>query len=74
MVECSKFLCKSNLKNDLLNKIYVSENGDSLNENNHLEIQKHSLNSSVSTPNSIARVIDIKLLAMNKNSIELQVT
>ena len=28
-----KFLCESNLGKDLLNKIYVYENGDSLDEN-----------------------------------------
>ena len=36
-------LCESNLKNDLLNKIYVYENEDSLEENHYLEIQKHCL-------------------------------
>ena len=42
---------------DLLNKIYVYENGDSLDENYYLEIQKHSLHSSVSTPDSIANIL-----------------
>ena len=36
-----KFLCESNLENDSLNKIYVSEND----ENYYLEIQKYSLHS-----------------------------
>ena len=39
----SKLLCESNLENDLLNKIYVYENEDSLEENHCLKIQKHSL-------------------------------
>ena len=55
-----KFLCESNLESDLLNKIYVYENGDSLDENYYLEIQKHSLHSSVSTPDSIVNAIDRK--------------
>ena len=59
-IMCPKFLCENNLENDLLNKIYVSDNGDSLDENYYLEIQKHSLHRSVSTPDSIVNVIDIK--------------
>ena len=55
-----KFLCESNLENDLLNKIYVYQNGDSLDENHYSEILKRSLHSSVSTTDSIANNIDIK--------------
>ena len=39
----------SNLGNDLLNKIYVYENGDSFKKIYYLEIQKHSSYNSVST-------------------------
>ena len=38
---------ESNLENNSLNKIYVYENGDSLEKNYYVEIQKHSLQNSV---------------------------
>ena len=58
-----KFLCESNLENDLLNKIHVYENGDPLEENYYLKTQKHSLHNSVSTPDSIVNIIGIKTLS-----------
>ena len=42
-----KILYESNLENNSLDKIYIYENGDSIEENYDLEIQKHSLQNSV---------------------------